>query len=80
MEFLGILSCIQGNLRTHLHTKSIHFVKNFTIFFFLGSDLRMSSDDFAIYLTPEGELYDSSSVDNLKESNDAKNIKRENKV
>jgi hypothetical protein len=40
----------------------------------------MSSDDFAIYLTPEGELYDSSSVDNLKESNDAKNIKRENKV
>ena len=53
------------------------------LFFFslsLGSDLRMSSDDFAIYLTPEGELYDSSSVDNLKESNDAKNIKRENKV
>ena len=45
-----------------------------------GSDLKMSPDDFAIYLTPEGQLYDSSPVDNLKESNDAKNIKRENKV
>ena len=44
------------------------------------SDLKMSMDDFAIYLTPEGQLYDSSPVDNLKESNDAKNIKRENKV
>ena len=44
------------------------------------SDLKMSMDDFAIYLTPEGQLYDTSPVDNLKESNDAKNIKRENKV
>ena len=44
------------------------------------SNLKMSMDDFAIYLTPEGQLYDTSPVDNLKESNDAKNIKRENKV
>jgi hypothetical protein len=78
LEFFPFLTGIEEPI---FYTKSSHFAKNFTNFFFsLGSDLRMSSDDFAIYLTPEGELYDSSSVDNLKESNDAKNIKRENKV
>jgi hypothetical protein len=43
-------------------------------------DLRVNMNDYAIFLTPEGQVYDRTSIDNLKESNDNKNIKRENKV
>ena len=44
------------------------------------ADLRASMTDYAVYLTPEGQVYDRSSIDNLKESNDNKNVKRENKA
>ena len=37
-------------------------------------------NDYAVYLTPEGQLFDRTTVDNLKESSDATNIKRENKA
>ena len=37
-------------------------------------------NDYAVYLTPEGQLFDRTTVDNLKESSDSTNIKRENKA
>lgn len=45
-----------------------------------SADLRMSMNDYAIYLTPEGQVYDQTIIESLREANDAKNIKRESKV
>ena len=45
-----------------------------------ASDLKMSMNDYAVFLTPEGQVYDRTTIDNLKENNDTKNIKRENKA
>ena len=49
----------------------------FTIF---PADLKVTMNDYAVYLTPEGQLFDRTAVDNLKESSNATNIKLENKA
>ena len=42
--------------------------------------LQVEVEDFLIYQTPEGELYDKAAVENLKSDNQSKNVKRENKA
>ena len=43
--------------------------------------LAVTATDYQVYLTPAGEVYDKSFVENLKnEGGNNKNIKRENKV
>ena len=42
--------------------------------------LKVTVEDYMVYETPEGELYDKSAVENLKADGKAQNIKRENKA
>ena len=42
--------------------------------------LQVSVEEFLIYQTPAGELYDKAAVENLKSDNQNKNVKRENKA
>ncbi len=45
-----------------------------------AADLNVSTNDYGVYLTPEGTVYDRTTIDNLKEGNESKNIKRESKA
>ena len=42
--------------------------------------LQVSVEDFMVFQTPEGELYDKSAVENMKTEGADKNMKRENKA
>ena len=42
--------------------------------------LKVSVEDFMIYQTPEGELYDKAAIDNIKSDGPTQNMKRENKA
>merc|ERR1712029_710104 len=42
--------------------------------------LQVTVDEFMIYQTPEGELFDKAAVENMKSEGQGQNMKRENKA
>ena len=57
-----------------------HLVKVATSSLCRQEVLQVSAEEFLIYQTPEGELYDKAAVENLKSDSQNKNVKRENKA
>merc|ERR1712179_462166 len=42
--------------------------------------LSVTAEEYQIFLTPAGEVYDKAAIDNLKADSKAQNVKRENKA